>query len=371
MPIDMPALAVAFLLSVTMVEALRRLAPALGLLDRPSVRKAHVGLVPLSGGPAMFLVYSAMLAGWAGHGAGPAAEAWWLVGALALLVGVGVLDDLRDLRPRTKLLIEILAALALCFGWPAGHGGPMLVSFGSVVALPDWLALTVTLLFVVGCINAFNMADGLDGLAGGLAAAALAGIAIVAMWLERGFVLQASLLLLAVVLGFLVFNMRSPWRRRASVFMGDAGSMMLGCAIAGFIVSLSSHGAAHRAAIASPDMFPALLWLVALPVIDTLSLMVRRPLAGRNPMAADRRHLHHLLVDGGVSPPAAVFLLVGVAVLLGIIGLAGMLAGLPAGLMIVALSGPVFAHALFTRSRFTRRAPTDEPSFDVPREAAE
>ncbi|ODT11885.1 MAG: hypothetical protein ABS35_41140, partial [Kaistia sp. SCN 65-12] len=308
MPIDMPALAVAFLLSVTMVEALRRLAPTLGLLDRPNARKAHVGLVPLSGGPAMFLVYSAMLAGWAGQAAAPLAEAWWLIAALALLVGGGVLDDLHDLRPRTKLLIQAMVVLVLCFGWSGGDGRPMLISLGSVVALPDWLALLVTLLFVIGCINAFNMADGLDGLAGGLAAVALAGIAIAAMWLERVFVLQASLLLLAVVLGFLVFNMRNPWRRRAAVFMGDAGSMMLGCAIAGFIVSLSSGGDAPDDT-APPEFFPALLWIVAVPVVDTLSLMVRRPLAGRSPMAADRSHLHHLLIDRGYSPGIAVLLL--------------------------------------------------------------
>lgn len=206
MPIDMPALAVAFLLSVAMVEALRRLAPALGLVDQPTARKVHRGLVPVSGGLAMFLVYSTMLAGWASHAPGAVPEAWWLIAALCLLVGVGVLDDRYDLRPRTKLLAQALAALALCYGWSAADGRPMLAAFAPVVAMPDWLVLPLTLLFVTGCINAFNMADGLDGLAGGMAAVALAGIAIVAMLLERAFILQASLLLLAIVLGFLVFN---------------------------------------------------------------------------------------------------------------------------------------------------------------------
>ena len=370
MPIDMPALAVAFLLSVAMVEALRRLAPALGLVDQPTARKVHRGLVPVSGGLAMFLVYSAMLAGWASHAPGTIPEAWWLIAALCLLVGVGVLDDRYDLRPRTKLLAQALAALALCYGWSAADGRPMLAAFAPVVAMPDWLVLPLTLLFVMGCINAFNMADGLDGLAGGMAAVALAGIAIVAMLLERAFILQASLLLLAIVLGFLVFNMRSPWRARASVFMGDAGSMMLGCVIAGLILGLSS-GSADDVAAPAAGEFAALLWLVAIPIVDTLSLMVRRPLAGRSPMAADRSHLHHLLIDRGHSPMSAVLLLVGLAALLGGIGLIGVVAEMSAGIMIAGLLGPIAAHAIFVRRGLPRRARKKAQSFDASPEVAE
>ncbi|WP_051231013.1 MraY family glycosyltransferase [Kaistia adipata] len=370
MPIDMPALAVAFLLSVAMVEALRRLAPALGLVDQPTARKVHRGLVPVSGGLAMFLVYSTMLAGWASHASWAIAEAGWLIAALCLLVGVGVLDDRYDLRPWTKLLAQALVALALCYGWAEEDGGPMLATFGAVFAMPDWFVLPLTLLFVMGCINAFNMADGLDGLAGGMAAVALAGIAIVAMLLEHHFVLQASLLLLAVVFGFLVFNMRSPWRRRASVFMGDAGSMMLGCVIAGLILSLSS-ASAGEVAPPSAELFAALLWLVAIPIVDTLSLMVRRPLAGRSPMAADRSHLHHLLIDRGYSPMGAVLLLVALAALLGGIGLVGALADMPAGIMIAGLLGPIGAHATFVRAGFARRARKEPQSFDASPEVAE
>lgn len=370
MPIDMPALAVAFLLSVVMVEALRRLSPVLGLLDRPSARKAHDGLVPLSGGVAMFGVFAAMVAGWVAHAAIPATEAFGLALALAGLVAVGVIDDLHQLRPTTRLACQALAGIALCHWGLGGSSDPMLLSLDFVGA-PTWLALLVSILFVVGCINAFNMADGMDGLAGGLAAAALACVAIAAMLLGRELVLQMSLLLLAVVLGFLVFNMRNPWRRRASVFMGDAGSMMLGCAVAGFIISLASTGAAPPIQPPPPDLFPALLWLVAIPVIDTLSLMVRRPWAGRSPMAADRSHLHHLLVDRGLAPAAAALLLVGIAAALGGIGLAGVVLRLPPGLMAIGLAGPALLHCAFVRHCFVRRTPRDDQPLVASPEGAE
>jgi UDP-GlcNAc:undecaprenyl-phosphate GlcNAc-1-phosphate transferase len=370
MPIDMPALAVAFLLSVVMVEALRRLSPALGLLDRPSARKAHVGLVPVSGGLAMFGVYAALLAGWVAQASIPVAEASGLVLALVLLVAVGVFDDRYELRPTTRLACQAFAAIVLCFSGMAGSGGPMVLPL-EFIGAPHWLALLISIVFVVGCVNAFNMADGLDGLAGGLAATALACIAIAAMLLERPLVLEMSLLLLAVVLGFLVFNMRNPWRRSASVFMGDAGSMMLGCAVAAFVVSLSSTGAVIPATTPGPDLFPSLLWLVALPVIDTLSLMVRRPWSGHSPMAADRRHLHHLLIDRGHSPASAALLLVALAAALGAVGLVGVFARLPAELMAVGLLGPALMHCAFVRHCSVRRMARDDQPFIASPEAAE
>jgi UDP-GlcNAc:undecaprenyl-phosphate GlcNAc-1-phosphate transferase len=371
MPVDMPALAVAFLLSVIMVEALRRLAPELGLIDRPNLRKTHSGLVPVSGGLAMFCVFAAMLAGWAVHSPSPMAEAWVLILALAMLVAVGMLDDLHELRPMTRLAIQGLAGLALCYWGVGGPGGPLLVSLGFFTATPDWIAFLVMIFFVVGCINAFNMADGLDGLAGGMAATALACIAITALALERVLVLQASLLLLAVVLGFLVFNMRNPWRRKASVFMGDAGSMMLGCAIGCFIAGLSSHASAPTNSASQPDLFPALLWLVAIPVIDTLSLMVRRPLSGSSPMAADRNHLHHLLMDCGLAPAAAVLLLVVLAALLGAIGLIGIFLHVPPVIMLMGLIAPAMLHSAFVRHCALRQARIAGQSFVVSPEAAE
>ncbi|BCP53495.1 undecaprenyl-phosphate alpha-N-acetylglucosaminyl 1-phosphate transferase [Kaistia sp. 32K] len=350
MSIGAPLLAFAFLLSVAMVAALRRLSPRLGLVDRPSARKVHVGLVPLCGGLAMFIAFaSVILLRSLQASAPPAAELLVLTVALAMLAGIGLVDDLHNIGAGMRLVVQGLAAAVLLGGWGVATGTTMMLALPLAGALPGWITLLVAFLFLVGVTNAFNMIDGLDGLAGGVAAIALGGIALAAMATDRPAIAEGSLLLLAVVLGFLVFNMRSPWRARATVFMGDAGSLMLGGAIAAFIVSLSSIPGSSRAEAEVHALFPALLWLVALPVIDTLSLMVRRSIAGRSPMAADRAHLHHLLVDHGLSPARATATLVAVSALLAAVGLAGILLDWPAYWMLGGLALPALAHSAFVR----------------------
>jgi UDP-GlcNAc:undecaprenyl-phosphate GlcNAc-1-phosphate transferase len=364
MSIGAPFLALAFLLSVVAVEILRRLSPWLGLVDRPSARKVHTGLVPLCGGVAMFLAFSTIVALRTGQPSNPLlADLWLLVVVLGMLVGIGFWDDLRDIGPGKRLAVQTVAAMALLVGWGAQSGAPLVIAFDGVAALPGWIALPVTLLFFV---------DGLDGLAGGIGAVALAGTALAGLVTARPAVADGSLLLLAVVFGFLVFNMRSPWRARASVFMGDAGSMMLGGAVAGFIVSLSAVDMAAAAPARPPVPFPALLWLVALPVIDTVSLMVRRPLAGRSPMAADRAHLHHFLVDLGLSPVRATAALVAISALLGGVGLTGILLAWSGFWMGVGLAVPVLAHSAFVRFvAYRGRRRLAEPSLAASPEAAE
>src|SRR5690606_17287249 len=126
-------------------------------------------------GLAMFCVFAAMLAGWAVHSPSPMAEVsvLILILALAMLVAVGVFDDLYELRATTRLAFQGMAGLVLCSWGAAGSSAPMMVSLDFLAVLPGWIAFLVTIVFVVGCINAFNMADGLDGLAGGMAATAL------------------------------------------------------------------------------------------------------------------------------------------------------------------------------------------------------
>jgi UDP-GlcNAc:undecaprenyl-phosphate GlcNAc-1-phosphate transferase len=144
-------------------------------------------------------------------------------------------------------------------------------------------------------INALNMADGVDGLAGGQA--------LVSLLLFCGFALYAGndasavrlLAVAAAVAGFLCWNLRRPGLARAEVFLGDAGSMLLGFIIAWSAVRLSQ-SAAHPV---SPVLGP---WTIALPLIDCCSLILRRLREGRSPFAADRNHMHHLLLDAGYSP---------------------------------------------------------------------
>jgi len=340
----------AFLVSVVLVTGLRHLPMPYRLLDQPTERKTHVGLVPLIGGLAMFIAFVLALV----LLNRPLQRQGGLLAALSLLVAVGVVDDLRDLRPLAKLVMQCAAAaLMVVPDWrildvvgEVGGAEPLRLGF---VGFP------VSLLFVVGLINAINMIDGVDGLAGGVVAAILFWLALIAGAIGRHTELEIILLLFFATLGFLVFNLRTPWRRSASVFMGDAGSMMLGGSVAHFTILLVTRPAAEGYASESASL-PALCWLLALPAIDTLSLIVRRLLAGNSPFAGDRRHLHHLLLEAGLSPAQVTALLVAVATILGGIGFAGVVLKVPDMVMALGLLLPVAAHTVFVCRRPARTA---------------
>jgi len=350
-------LASAFLFCVTLVATLRSIAPRLGLLDAPTARKVHHGHVPVCGGLAMFGALLAALAirqglqppgGSLGHSMLP------LAGTLGMLVAIGFVDDRWGMGAVTKLSLQVIA-VSLLLGAGGDTYGNGLLHLPAAMPGRDWIATAITLLFIVGLINAYNMIDGLDGLAGGLAAVTLIGLAVAGRLAGHASLVDDSLLLLAVVLGFLVFNMRRPGLRRALAFMGDAGSMMLGCAIAALIVELASHSPMTEGGF---ERFPALLWLVAIPVIDTASLMIRRPLAGRSPMAADREHLHHLLLDSGLSPAQTTMVLAGTAALLAMVGVAGLMLRVPPALMAAGLALPALAHCALVWNCAHRRRET-------------
>lgn len=343
-------LASAFLFTITLVAALCRLAPRIGLVDAPTARKRHHGQIPVCGGLAMFF---ALLGGLAVRqilaphtGIDPAIASLGhdivpLLGALAVLVAIGGVDDRWGMEATTKLALQLVAVSLLLGLGTETYGDTAMMPLPATMPGREGILAIATVIFFVGLINAFNMIDGLDGLAGGLAAIALIGLAAAASLTRHAGLVEDSLLLVAVVLGFLVFNLRRPGLRRAKAFMGDAGSMMLGCAVAAFVVELSRHPATGGGGY---EMLPALLWLVAIPMIDTISLMIRRPLAGRSPMAADREHLHHLLLDFGLSPSRATAVLIGVAAGLAAIGVAGLSLKAPATIMLAGLLVPVLGH---------------------------
>lgn len=333
----------AFLMSVVLVLLFRRAAPALGLIDLPDERKLHDGGVPAIGGIAMFGAFvtaSSLLD--QGHGG-----VWALVLGSAILVALGVVDDRLDLGPKIKLVGQFAAASVFVFGADAVVRLGFLPGWGEASAF----AVPFTLVFIVGTVNAFNMIDGIDGLAGGAASSALFWLAVLALVAGRPE-WPFLLLLLAGVLGFLVFNFRHRWLERAAVFMGDAGSMMLGGAVAFFVVVLAS-GAEPAAS------FPALLWLCIVPVVDTLSLAVRRMQDGRSPFSPDREHLHHLVLRTGLGPKQAASRITATSFVLGGIGTAGALAGVPDAVMLLGLVLVVLGHTAFVlkTGRERRSAP--------------
>jgi UDP-GlcNAc:undecaprenyl-phosphate GlcNAc-1-phosphate transferase len=201
--------------------------------------------------------------------------------------------------------------------------------------------MPLTIIAIVGLINAFNMIDGIDGLAGSLSVIALLWFAVAAGLVGLRGELLVALLMAFCVLGFLAFNLRHHWRRRACVFLGDAGSMMLGAVLAFLAIALSQHNGG--------DALPPVtaLWICAVPIIDTGSLIVRRLAAGVSPFSSDRQHLHHLMIDAGLSVNQVVTILSITSAVCGGIGVFGWLLGLADAAMLAALVVPTGLHIWF------------------------
>ena len=316
---------VALAIALVAVPLLMRLARRVGLVDTPTARKQHQGAVPLVGGVGIFIAASvATLA----IGSWQSIPLGFVAAASAILL-IGVLDDARELRAIPRFILQ---AAAIGFAvMTAQHALPDLGRLVGFVDIPlGPLATAVTVVGILGVVNATNLIDGIDGLAGGITATALFWM-IVAFGLigaaaghpVRGYALPVLSSVLGAVLGFLYYNLRRRSRRRASVFLGDAGSLVLGFVLGWFAVGLTN-------APGTVDMPPAaVLWLLWVPLYDTCGVMIRRILAGRSPLSPDREHLHHLFQDLGYSPRQTGNRLIALNFLGGAIGVGGWRMGLP------------------------------------------
>ena len=330
------ASAVALGVSLLAIALLIRLAPRYGLLDKPSGRKQHAGPVPVVGGLALAVALSVAM-----PLAMPATAPFLpLMIALWSIVLLGFFDDYRDLSSVGKLLGQlVVATLAVAWGGQTiGWVGTL--PGGGELHLGNW-AVPITLFAIVGLINAINMMDGLDGLAGGVSLAMLSWLVPIAA-VTGGTQVPVLVAICAALAGFLIFNARHPWRARAAAFLGDAGSMALGLLLAWFVIELADD---PRRTI-SPVAF---LWVLALPVQDTLSLALRRTLRGRSPFSADREHLHHIFLRAGFSVGETSFALSMITWSLGAVGVLGSLAGVPDVVLLFGLLLVGSLHYLFIR----------------------
>jgi len=310
------ALSVAFGATCLLLWVLRPLALRIGLVDLPGGRKFHQGNIALIGGVAMFsaLAFSTLLLGPPLGGLRT-----FFAGSLLLLI-VGILDDFDELPTWSRFVAQVLAALMMVW-W----GGVQVTDLGAItgagnVALGYW-AVPFTIFATIGVINAWNMSDGLDGLAGGLALVAFLMLGSIAMSAGRVTEGQLLFLLAGVVGAFLLFNIRFPRRPQALVFMGDAGSMFLGFALAWFAISLSQGEDRAMTPVTA-------LWILALPLIDAVSILIRRLSGRRGPFRAAHDHLHHILLSHGFSVNSTVSFMLVLAIGTGALGLLAFYRGL-------------------------------------------
>lgn len=264
-----------------------------GLVDYPNERKRHGRPTPLVGGPVLAV---AGIGGALALGAG-GAEVWALLGALVFLAAIGVVDDKYHVSARWKFLAQGVATAALMMVTGIFIRGLGQLGWGGAVHLGWALGVAFTIFAVVGVINAVNMVDGVDGLAGGLSLVALASFVATSRMGDAGWgdLWIVAFAIGGALLGFLAYNAPVAGRPRARAFLGDSGTLLVGFLLAWLAVRATQ-----------PDMHPSLppmlaVWFLALPILDTVTVMLRRALAGRSPFSPDRLHLHHLCLRHGWS----------------------------------------------------------------------
>lgn len=331
------AVAIAWLACVGVILGARRVAPEIGLMDRPGLRHQHARTTPVVGGIGIVAGFLAAVAMLDWH-VGPFDS---LLAGVALLAVVGVVDDIWGLRAMLRLSAQFVAVLiVVILGDLQVHYLGDLLGFGPIGL---WIfSVPFTALCIMLMINAVNMLDGIDGLAGGLSLVMLLGFSLL-LGLDGRVSWLLPLLLAVAVAGFLVFNMPTPWRRHATVFMGDCGSTVLGFALAWLAIFVTQPSSASVPPV-------AVAWILILPAVDALSLFFRRMMDGRSPFSADRWHLQHILVRAGYPKATTVWTLIRIQAGLVLIGVGGWWAGLPEWLLFYPLAtGFVVYQVVFWR----------------------
>lgn len=266
-----------FIFVVLIIPLIKKIAFHVGALDIPNKRKVHKTPMPRLGGLG---IYVGFLLGYMIFGEQTTMMNSILIGSFLLLI-TGIIDDIKPLKAKYKLIGQILAVLIVVF-----YGKLLLtdISFFGFNMDFKFLSYPITILFMLGCINCMNLIDGLDGLAGGISSIFFLTIGIIAYLQGRtGLTVVLTFIMLGSTLGFLVHNFNP-----AKIFMGDSGSMFLG-----FIISIITL-LGFKSIITSSIIIP--LCILIVPILDTLCAILRRKLKGESISTPDKSHFHHQLL---------------------------------------------------------------------------
>lgn len=304
----MQEIVLVFLGALALLFISRKIAKKVGLVDKPNARKHHNGHIPLVGGVSVYLslwIIYVMQPNWL-----PDFTIYMV--CATLLIVVGVLDDKLDLPVMPRMALQALVASIMMYN------GLYLYSLGNILfgyeLVLGFIGYAVTLLAVVGAINAFNMVDGIDGLLGALSSVTFGALAVVFWMGERDDMALWCLCLMVACLPYILLNLGIPWGRKFKVFMGDAGSTLIGFTVIWLlIIATQGEDAVMRPVTA--------LWLIAVPLMDMLRVMMGRIRRGDSPFKPDREHLHHVLLGRNMGSVGAVCTAYGLAIIMAIIGI--------------------------------------------------
>ena len=286
----------------------RKIARRVGLVDKPNARKHHHGNIPLVGGVSIYFSL------WLLYGLQPE----WLPSfsvymlCITLLLLVGIADDRFDLPVMPRIVLQsIVAAIMMWQGLSISSLGNIILGQPLILGGAGYL---ITLFAVIGSINAFNMVDGIDGLLGALASVAFATLSMLFFFGGRTELGMWCLALLAACAPYILLNLGVPWGRKFKVFMGDAGSMLIGFTVIWLLILASQGEDAVMAPVTA-------LWVIALPLLDMTRVMICRIHRGSSPFRPDREHLHHILMRMGFSGRMTLAMMTSAQVLSGILGI--------------------------------------------------
>ena len=280
-----------FFSSFATLFLMRKVAKKIGLVDKPNARKLHDGAVPLVGGISICLVLAQYLT----FKPDTIAHSWPYVLCILILTIIGAIDDKIDLSFKIRMGVQALLSIVMM-----KVAGIELHSLGDMFGLGQislgWLGTIITIFAVIGAINAFNMVDGIDGLLGGLSIVTLGALAYLLQVDSQHGAAYLCIVIIVAMLPYIFMNLGILGRER-KVFMGDAGSMMIGFTVIWLLLGVSQREQTE------PLMRPVTaLWLIALPLMDMTAIMIRRVRRGDSPFKPDREHLHHIFQRLGLGP---------------------------------------------------------------------
>ncbi|MPW36257.1 UDP-N-acetylglucosamine--undecaprenyl-phosphate N-acetylglucosaminephosphotransferase [Vibrio sp. B1Z05] len=331
-----------FFISLAVLYCMRKIGYVIGLVDKPNARKHHQGVVPLVGGVSISITVLYFLFVNADELQHPAIFAT----CLTILVAIGVLDDRFDISYKLRMGIQALLTLVMIHytGITLSHIGNAL-GFG-VWQFPPYVDIIVTMFAVIGAINAFNMVDGIDGLLGGLTTVVFASLGIVFYSHDLPNAAYFTVVFIVILIPFILFNLGYFGKVR-KVFMGDAGSMMIGFTVIWILIGGTQGEGGHY--VIRPV---TALWLIAVPLIDMMAIMIRRIRKGHSPFHPDREHFHHIMQRIGFTPREALVVICVTQIIYSTIGLLGEYFNVPEYVMFYTIVGCFLFHTYWMTHSF-------------------
>ena len=313
-----------FLLGGAMIRLLLRIAYHNRVFDQPDARKVHTIPVPRLGGMAFLPTIIIVIAFTIGslyrfdlvHASFTDnvlfVRVAYLMGAAMVLYVVGVADDLSDIGYKTKFAFQFLSALILAF---SGLWIRNLYGLFGVYEIPDWVGIPLTLLLLVFVMNALNLIDGIDGLASGIAIVSLACFSAIFIYERRFVYAMTSLSILGVVSAFWLFNVFGKAEKETKLYMGDTGTLTLGLILCFFILGLGTF-IGHNGPTRNCKYFTIAFTSLMIPMLDVVRLIIYRIKHHKNPFKPDMNHIHHKLLQLGLTSRQALFALLTADILL-------------------------------------------------------